>query len=114
MRHVYQSLIYQMPYFSFALPHAEDAKKRSAKHLSALLLQNLGPDDDVHVAGLVFNRHKNDALRGFGALPYCNNATGAGELTMAVLLQRSGGHQSFCVQLRTQQFHWMPAERQPH
>ncbi|KVN06849.1 hypothetical protein WJ62_05135 [Burkholderia diffusa] len=47
-----------MPRFPLGLPHAVDGKQRGAERFLPKLLQQAGPQDHVHLARLVLERHE--------------------------------------------------------
>src|SRR5712691_5827537 len=49
---------YKMHHFTFAFKHSFDAHQARAEQLAPLALDEMRPDDDVDIAGLVLERHE--------------------------------------------------------
>ena len=82
VRQVHQPLGNQVPHIILALPDAIHAKQRGAHYFNALLLDQAGPDDDVDVAGFIFECHEHDPLGRSWPLAHGDDATAAGELSV--------------------------------
>src|ERR1700682_1141007 len=102
MRHVDKPLRNKMSNLAFTLPGAIEREQGCAQRLATLLLKQTWPDDDVHVSGLVLERHKHHTLRGAGPLPNRDQPAAASELSVAIGPQRRRGHQARLEQLRSQ------------
>jgi hypothetical protein len=76
-------LRYEVPNFPLDLPNAIHGQQRGAESFATILLQQPGPEDDVRLAGFVFNRDEQHAFRGAWSLPYRHDAACAGELAVA-------------------------------
>src|SRR5438552_15152981 len=53
-----QPLGYKMHHFTFAFQHSFDAHQPRAEQLTPLALDEMWPDDDINIAGLVLERYK--------------------------------------------------------
>src|SRR5216683_3936406 len=49
---------YEMHHFTFAFKHSFDAHQARAEQLAPLALDEMRPDDDINIAGLVLERYK--------------------------------------------------------
>src|SRR5258706_4742661 len=49
---------YKMHHFTFAFKHSFDAHQARAEQLAPLALDEMRPDDDINIAGLVLERYK--------------------------------------------------------
>ncbi len=49
---------YKMHHFTFAFKHSLDAHQARAQQLAPLALDEMRPDDDINIAGLVLERYK--------------------------------------------------------
>src|SRR6266581_5457091 len=59
---------YKMHHFAFAFKHPFDSHQARAEQLAPLALGEMGPDDDVDAAGLVFERHEHRSGSGARSL----------------------------------------------
>src|SRR5690606_25153203 len=57
-----------------ALPDAVDGHESRTEQRRAVALDEVGPDDDVDLPGVVLERHEDHALGGSGALPMGDEA----------------------------------------
>src|SRR2546430_14304878 len=63
-----QPLGYKMHHFTFAFKHSFDAHQVRAQQLTPLALDEMRPDDDINIAGLVLERYKYRSRGGARAL----------------------------------------------
>src|SRR5712691_13224982 len=59
---------YKMHHFTFAFKHSLDAHQARAQQLAPLALDEMRPDDDINIAGLVLERYKYRSRGGARAL----------------------------------------------
>src|SRR5258705_1027322 len=59
---------YKMHHFTFAFKHSFDAHQARAEQLAPLALDEMRPDDDINIAGLVLERYKYRSRGGTRAL----------------------------------------------
>jgi len=67
-REIVEPLGNDVDHFPFPLDLAANAHHRSAKHDAAVLLEDIGPDNEIGDIGLVLERDEHDALGGTGVL----------------------------------------------
>ena len=87
VRQVHQPPGEQIPHIVLALPDAIHPQQCGSHHLLALLLYQAGPDDDVDIAGFVFERHEHDPLGRSWPLAHGDDAAAAGELSVTKRVQ---------------------------
>ncbi len=80
MPQVCQMASNQMDHFAFALDDAFDHDEAAVQHQWAEAFQDGIPDDDVRIARLVFQRHKDDPGCGARALSASDDAGNASKL----------------------------------
>src|SRR5260221_3906522 len=64
---------YKMHHFTFAFKHSFDPHQARAEQLAPLALDEMRPDDDINIAGLVLERYKYRSRGGTRALSTCHD-----------------------------------------
>src|SRR5438552_1177495 len=78
---IFQPLRDDVQHFAFALHFAVDENQPRLRYRSLIALDQFRPDDDVGVAGLVFEREEDHAFGGVRMLAANDDAGGAGART---------------------------------
>src|SRR5256714_13784376 len=86
-----QPLGYKMHHFTFAFKHSFDAHQTRAEQLTPLALDEMWPDDDINIAGLVLERYKYRSRGSARALAAGDDARRARRSAAPVQLQGVGG-----------------------
>ncbi len=95
-----QPLGQQVHDLPFALQYTEDAEEAGGEEFSALAFGEVGVDDDIGEAGLVFDGQENDTAGGAGALAAGDDAGAAGRAVVFQGAQRGGGEVALGVEVR--------------
>jgi len=95
-----------------ALPLAIHTQQRSAHHFLALGFNETGPDDDVDVAGFVFERQEHGPLRRLRPLPHRDDAAAACQLVVLKQPKVFRCREALAVQPLAQKRHRMLAQRE--
>ena len=112
MRQIDQPHGHQMTHIVLRLPLAVHTEQTGAQQCGALLFGQRRPDDDVDIAGLVFERHKGHAPGRFRTLPHRDDAAAARQPAIGKSVQYFGRRKTHGRQTGAQQRQRMPAQRQ--
>src|SRR5258708_37632442 len=80
-----------MHHFTFAFKHSLDAHQARAEQLAPLAFDEMRPDDDINIAGLVLERYKYRSRGGARALAAGDDARRPRRSTAGEQLQLIGG-----------------------
>src|SRR5712664_2403495 len=94
---------YKVHHFAFAFKHSLDAHQARAQQLAPLALDEMRPDDDINIAGLVLERYKYRSRGGARALAASDDARRARRSTAGEQLQLVGGSEAQARKARSQQ-----------
>lgn len=114
MRVVLKARGHQMTYLTFALPRAADGEKRRAQRLPPKTLLYQRPDDHVHRAAFVLQRHEHRALGRAQTLMHGHQAAAAHEPAVGVRMERGCRHKLSFEQRFTQKRERVTSKREPH
>src|SRR5712692_11320764 len=92
---------YKMHHFTFAFKHSFDAHQARAQQLAPLALDEMRPDDDINIAGLVLERYKYRSRGGARALAPGDDARRARRSTAGEQLQLIGGGEAHARKARS-------------
>src|SRR5713101_2744022 len=107
-----QPLGYKMHHFTFAFKHPLDPHQARAEQLAPLALDEMRPDDDINIAGLVLERYKYRSRGGARALAAGDDARRPRRSTAGEQLQLIGGGEAHARKARSQQGERMAPERE--
>src|SRR5260221_3330491 len=93
---------YKMHHFTFAFKHSFDAHQARAEQLAPLALDEMRPDDDINIAGLVLERYKYRSRGSARALASGDDARRARRSAAREQLQSIGGGETHARQARSQ------------
>src|SRR5437867_2903972 len=94
---------YKMHNFAFAFKHPFDAHQARAEQLAPLALDEMRPDDDINIAGLVLERYKYRSRGGARALATGDDTRRPHRSAAREQLQLIGGSEAHARQVRPQQ-----------
>src|SRR5258708_4800796 len=94
---------YKMHHFTFAFKHSFDAHQARAEQLAPLALDEMRPDDDINIAGLVLERYKYRSRGSAWALAAGDDARRARRGAAREQLQSIGGGEAHARKARSQQ-----------
>src|SRR6266436_4372138 len=94
---------YKMHHFAFAFKHPFDAHQARAEQLAPLALDEMRPDDDINIAGLVLERYKYRSRGSARALAAGDDARRARRSAAREQLQSVGGGEAHARKARSQQ-----------
>src|SRR6266852_8284008 len=103
---------YKMHHFTFAFKHSLDAHQARAEQLAPLAFDEMWPDDDINIAGLVLERYKYRSRGGARALAAGDDARRPRRSTAGEQLQLIGGGEAHARKVRSQQGERMAPERE--
>src|SRR5712691_1784750 len=101
---------YKMHHFSFAFKHSLDAHQARAQQLAPLALDEMRPDDDINIAGLVLERYKYRSRGGARTLAAGDDARRPRRSAAGEELQLIGGGKAHACKARSQQGERMAPE----
>src|SRR2546422_2556618 len=99
---------YKMHHFSFAFKHPFDAHQARTEQLAPLALDEMRPDNDINIAGLVLERYKYRSRGGARALATGDDARRPRRSAAREPLQLIGGSEAHARKVRSQQGERMP------
>src|SRR6267378_1582362 len=94
---------YKMHHFTFAFKHSFDAHQTRAQQLAPLALDEMRPDNDINIAGLVLERYKYRSRGGARALATGDDARRPRPSAAGKQLQLIGGGEAQARKARSQQ-----------
>src|SRR5712672_2785779 len=94
---------YKMHHFTFAFKHSFDAHQARAEQLAPLALDEMRPDDDINIAGLVLERYKYRSRGGARALATGDDARRPRSSAARKQFQFTSGGKAHARQVRPQQ-----------
>src|SRR2546425_102480 len=94
---------YKMHHFSFAFKHPFDAHQARTEQLAPLALDEMRPDDDINIAGLVLERYKYRSRGGARALATGDDARRPRPSAAGKQFQFTSGGKAHARQVRPQQ-----------
>src|SRR6267143_3410775 len=103
---------YKMHHFAFAFKHSLDPHQPRAEQLAPLALDEMRPDDDVDIAGLVLERYKYRSRGGARTLATGDDARRPDPAAARKQLQLIGGGEAHVRKVRSQQGERMAPERE--
>src|SRR5712691_988645 len=101
---------YKMHHFTFAFKHSFDAHQARAQQLAPLALDEMRPDDDINIAGLVLERYKYRSRGGARTLAAGDDARRPRRSAAGEELQLIGGGKAHACKARSQQGERMAPE----
>src|SRR3989442_10382114 len=103
---------YKMHHFAFAFKHPFDAHQARAEQLAPLALDEMRPDDDINIAGLVLERYKYRSRSGARALATGDDTRRPRRSAAREQFQLIGGSEAHARKGRSQQGERMAPERE--
>src|SRR5712692_284289 len=101
-----------MHHFTFAFQHSFDAHQARAEQLAPLALDEMRPDDDINIAGLVLERYKYRSRGGARTLAAGDDARRTRRSAAGKQFQLIGGGKAHACKARSQQGERMAPERE--
>src|SRR6266852_8133892 len=101
-----------MHHFTFAFKHSLDAHQARAEQLAPLAFDEMRPDDDINIAGLVLERYKYRSRGGARTLAAGDDARRPRRSAAREELQLFGGGKAHACKTRSQQSERMAPERE--
>src|SRR6266705_2395377 len=103
---------YKVHHFAFSLKHPLDAHQARAQQLAPLALDEMRPDDDINIAGLVLERYKYRFRGGARALATGDDTRRPRRSAAREQFQLIGGSEAHARKVRSQQGERMAPERE--
>src|SRR5882762_3513430 len=94
---------YKMHHFTFAFKHSFDAHQTRAQQFAPLALDEMRPDNDINIAGLVLERYKYRSRGGARALATGDDARRPRPSAAGKQFQFTSGGKAHARQVRPQQ-----------
>src|SRR6266704_2722819 len=107
-----QPLGYKMHHFTFAFKHSLDPHQARAEQLAPLALDEMRPDNDINIAGLVLERYKYRSRGGARALATGDDTRRPRRSAAREQFQLIGGSEAHARKVRSQQGERMAPERE--